>query len=140
MPLVGNGEDVHVEYEIPKEISERIPNYFYIALAGELFSTFGYNSGLHMFTDSANLCSGECHDYDSGTGGWYAAFVMTCKKLDMLWLLEYYDKLPWYDSDTFDGIMEENIEKYFVKGNWGNWNPYYGYLIGIEKEIHNSDT
>lgn len=137
MPLVGNGDDVRVEYEIPKEIAERIPDYFYFALAGELFGTAGYENGLYMFTDRSEDTNGEYHNFDSGTSGWYVAFMMTCKKLDMLWLLEYYNGLPWYDSDIFDGIMEENIEKRFVRESSAGWNCYYGYLLTVEKELRN---
>lgn len=103
MPVVGNGQGVHIEYNIPDEIKSRIPQCFYSAFAGELCSVFGCTvfekdeSGFYSLV------------YISGTAGWAEALKMTCKKLDMQWLLDYYDSLPWYDSDIFDGEIEDMI-------------------------------
>ena len=40
MPIVGTGDDVHVEYSIPKEIKKKIPEEFYYAMAAN-FGQYG---------------------------------------------------------------------------------------------------
>ena len=42
---------------------------------------------------------------------------MTCRKLDMEWLLDYYDSLPWYDSDMFDGEIENMVISEFIEAD-----------------------
>ena len=42
MPIVGNGKNTHIEYQIPEKIKNNIPQHFYIAFAGELCSVFGH--------------------------------------------------------------------------------------------------
>ena len=34
MPIVGNGKNTHIEYQIPEKIKNNIPQHFYIAFAG----------------------------------------------------------------------------------------------------------
>lgn len=126
MPIVGEGENVYVEYHIPKDIKDRIPSYFYQALAGELFSVFGWRLGIQMFTDKEY--GNGYYNLDSGSGGWYVAFEETCRKLDMQWLFDYWKSLEWYDSDIFDGEIEEGIRNYYINGS----SDYYKYLCKKE--------
>ena len=125
MPIIGDVEGSRVEYTIPKEISDRIPDYFYTALAGELFSVFGWERAKDAFysEEDDSVC-----DLDSSTGGWAEAFYATCTKLDMQWLAEYYNTLEWYDSDIFDGIIEAEIGQRFMKKEETGANSYYRYL------------
>lgn len=104
MPIVGEGKNVSIEYEIPSEIESKIPPYFYHALAGELFSVFSSEA---LQKDGEGfyglpICFG-------GTAGWAEALKATCRKLDMTWLWDYYSTLEWYDSDLFDEKIEERI-------------------------------
>lgn len=124
MPIVGEGNNVHVEYKIPEEIKSRIPDYFYYAMAGELVSIFGPYI-LKKFESQ--------YDLDSGTGGWYEAFAMTCRKLNMAWLVEYWGNLPSYDSDIFDGLIEQEIIKRFCEKDHlqDHANCYYKYLVNL---------
>lgn len=129
MPIVGHDKDVHVEYNIPTEIDLKIPSYFYIALAGELCSILGpqiFNKITDLDEDTEEEFS--YYDFDSGTGGWHAAFKATCEKLDLLWLLNYYDALEWYDSDVFDSIIEDRIVTHFIDKD-NHCNEYYKYLM-----------
>lgn len=129
MPIVGHDKDVHVEYSIPTEIDLKIPSYFYIALAGELCSILGpqiFNKITDFDEDTEEEFS--YYDFDSGTSGWYAAFKTTCKKLDLQWLLNYYDTLKWYDRDIFDGIIEDRIVTRFIDKD-NHCNEYYKYLM-----------
>lgn len=66
--------------------------------------------------------------YHTSTSGYVAAFGMTCKKLDMEWLLVYRNKLPCYDSDLFDEEIANEVIKCFDKPD-ENANSYYRYLI-----------
>ena len=122
---------------IPDEIKSKIPDYFYIAFGGELVSLFG----LDIFDpiderdeiNEAALCG---LDFLEGTSGWSAALWMTCKKLDMDWLWDYWDSLEWYDSDMFDGeigdkVIEVMRENYDNPGKGANC--YYKYIISRKR-------
>lgn len=125
MPIVRYGDSVYLEYSIPKEVDQKIPKYFYFAMAGELCSI----SGPWLF-DKINDGDGvEYYDLHSGTSGWAAAFYATCKKLDMMWLYEYAVGLNWYDCDMFDGEIEKRIVKAVMKSKGNSANEYYKYVI-----------
>jgi hypothetical protein len=139
MPIVGHGKDVHVEYSIPEAIDKRIPEHFYIAMAGELCSIFGpqifekiewydYDEEGNEIPNSRNE-EFDYYDLDSSTGGWYEAFKETCIKLNLRWLVDYHSTLEWYDSDIFDGIIEARIIKNFLEKENSPANSYYKYLI-----------
>ena len=124
MPIMEDDKGVYVEYSIPDDIKSRIPDYFYYAMAGELVSVFG---------PDVLKYEEEIDDYYlfSSTTGWGLAFKMTCKKLDMDWLWEYWRTLEWYDSDIFDGEIETEIIERFCKKDHGKdgANCYYDYLL-----------
>ena len=132
------------EYQIPQEIDEKIPDYFYIALAGELCSVMGYHIfekiDPYMCDEEGNelprLTEEDCsyYDLDSSTYGWYEAFLATCEKLDLQWLIDYYTPLPWYESDIFDGIIENRVIHNFIEAKVKNGNSYYQYLTKKHKE------
>lgn len=120
------GEATIPAYQIPAQIDKGIPEHFYIALEGEITSVFGKDvwwcaDGLH----------GE--DYIGGTAGYAAALKMTCWKLGMMWLYEYYENLAWYESDQFDGIVLDRVKEHIIHENEDGVNAYYLYLIQ-EKE------
>lgn len=126
MPIIEDGDDVRVEYSIPKDIKDNIPDYFYYAMAGELVSIFG----LHIL-QKQSYKEDEWYDLETITNGWYEAFKAACRKLDMDWLLEYRNQLEWYDSDIFDGEIEKEIVEKFCKHNHmeDHANCYYKYLL-----------
>ena len=95
------------KYLIPKEIDDRIPRYFYHAMAGELFAM----AGPELFKPYEELgADGKpYYDLDCGCGVWDVAFRQTCVKLGMPWLLDYYHTLGWEKGDRFDGIIEQRI-------------------------------
>ena len=144
MSIINFSEHVYVKYKIPKEIDSRIPEYFYYAMAGELVSIFGTwileKQDYPEYDDDGNEIHGDLnvdgsyYDLNSSTGGWNEAFKMTCKKLDMMWLMDYYETLEWYDSDIFDGIIENRIiENYIEKDHMHDHaNCYYKYLCQIK--------
>lgn len=110
-------------YDIPKEIKSKIPEYFYYAFGGELLSIFGKD-----FLTKDDSSGNYPLDFLSSTNGYSVAFDMTCRKLDMMWLKEYRDSLPYYDSDLFDGEIDEQVIRVFKKSKEAN--SYYLYLIG----------
>lgn len=146
MPIKGYGKDVKIEYTIPPEIDEKIPEYFYFAMAGELASILGPDVFeeicIYKMDDDFNnildengnyIIEEKYYDLDSGSAAWYEAFKATCKKLGLEQLISYHYSLEWYDSDVFDGIIEYRIIEKFIKRENHNANPYYKYLIDKEK-------
>ena len=146
MPVVVKGATFQVEYQIPEHIDKYIPDYFYAAMAGELFSVFGLDWAKSAFKPYIQLEYDEEHpprqylapceptseeikyDLDTGTSGWEEAFLNTCKKLDIEWFSDYYSRLDWYDKDIFDEIIETRIVKQFIeKPNLRGCSPYYEY-------------
>lgn len=135
MPIVGEGNNVHVEYKIPDDIKSRIPEYFYYAMAGELVSVMG--ASVLDLLEVPLECSDGTEDYDyyydlhNSTSGWGMAFKMTCYKLDMMWLVDYWNTLEWYDSDIFDGEIEWEIIGLIKNGKieCNGANDYYKYLL-----------
>ena len=105
------------------DVISKIPEYFYPAFAGELVSVFGPN----ILTRS-NIKESQLLDA-SGTSGWNAALKMTCHKLNLNWLLNWYDELEWYDSDDFDYKLVKLIFSKFIKREPGSIKPYYMWLI-----------
>lgn len=112
-----------MDYKIPEEILSKIPQYFWPAFTGELISTFG----LWIFDKEGNYYA---LNGVSGTIGWNVALRMTCKKLEMKWLFDYYDKLEWWQSDMFDGEFEDLLIKNFVEVEDKPGYTYYSWLIG----------
>lgn len=121
-----------MEYRIPDEILTKIPQHFWPAFAGELVSTFD----LLIFNKSEN--DFYPLNYVSGTNGWNAALRMTCKKLEMKWLFDYYDKLEWWQSDMFDGEFEDLLIKNFVEAEDLPASTYYAWMIGDNDEIQSN--
>lgn len=130
MPIVGNGKNTHIEYQIPEKIKNKIPQHFYIAFAGELCSVFGHMIFQKDESDVYSLF------YVSSTAGWNEALKMTCQKLNMCWLLDYYNSLEWYESDLFDGEMEDKIVSEFIEADQAqaNANAYYKFLFQRKDE------
>lgn len=139
MPVIKEDNDVRIEYTIPKNVDERIPDYFYFAMAGELCCVFGPQifqqiDGVEYDEEGNRLAPIDDADYMyydlcSSTGGWNAAFKATCEKLDMGWLLDYYDTLEWYDSVILDGVIEKRIIEKVVEEETSGSNPYYEHLV-----------
>lgn len=126
--------DGHIDYEIPDDIKGRIPEHFYIAMAGELFSVYGPEAFDLINGYNVDGNSYEYYDLDTGTGGWIEAFKATCRKLGMEWLIEYHASLDWYDADLFDGEIETALlglvhGEEFKKDHC---NAYYRYLCTKE--------
>ncbi len=132
MPIIDRGDGARIEYSVPDEIYTRIPNHFYTALAGELFSVFGWEGSRWMFYPKKDP---GYSDLASSSAGWVMAFKATCRKLKMAWLIEYYDSLPWYDSDVFDGIMEQEIRERFIQKKDDGPNDYFRHLMSIEENF-----
>lgn len=127
MPIVGEGSNVHVEYSIPEEIKREIPDAFYIALAGELFSVFGAVASEKDEDGAYGI------DFLCGTAGWAAALRAACRKMKMQWLLNYYDALEWYDSDLFDGEISDMVIKKFYEADETSADAYYLYLMSEDQ-------
>lgn len=132
-------------YRIPHEIKNKLPDYFYYAMWGELVSIFGTDI---MIPECYEMPKDELHGvpkpfyplaYDTSTSGWNQAFFATCQKLNFMEVYNYYDSLDWYDSDKFDGEIEEELYQH-MPGINNTANPYYKYLMcsGLKKIRENA--
>lgn len=114
------------DYKIPEDIKSVIPDYFYDAFGGELVSVFGVNV-LNKNKDGEYGLA-----FLGSTAGYVEAFRATCKKLGMDWLADYYDALPWRESDLFDGEISDEVLKQFDSRKDG-LSPYYTHLLSASK-------
>ena len=111
-----------IHHEQIDSLIASIPETFYYGLLGELVSVFG--------PTILSPIDETYYDFNGGTGGWFEAMRMTCRKLDMKWILEKYHEMPWYDSDTFDGRVEEKLSDLMKNFN-SRANPYYKKIISL---------
>ena len=109
-----------INYEQINSIIDSIPEPFYYGLLGELVSVFG--------PTILSPIDKSYYDFNSGTSGWFEAMRMTCKKLNMAWILEIYGKMSWYDADTLDGRIEEKLSALMEDG-WSRVNSYYKFIM-----------
>ena len=101
MPIVGEGSDIHVAYEIPKNIRDLITYDFLKEFRNQLFRIHEHYS-LETFADFGI-------PINTSTGGWYAAFGKACLLTNKEKVFNYWRSLPWYDSDIFDGELAEML-------------------------------
>lgn len=99
MPIINDS----FYYSIPQDIVRHIDFEFCETMLKEL----------HLICGVAL----EDFDYDSvgyieGTGGWYEAFVNSCRKLQKDELLVHYISLDWYESDLFDEVLTNMMVSY----------------------------
>jgi hypothetical protein len=92
-----------------------IPDYFYVAFAGEITSIYG----LGVWDDI---------DYIGPENGVVQALKMTCRKLNLMWIYRKYDAMEWYDSDVYLGKLVDKAKKAITNMERGN-NAYYRYLL-----------
>lgn len=97
MPLTDDGDII---YSIPGEIKSLIDRSFLEALRNELYWVFNLSLGDYAYDSAAS---------NGGTGGWDVAFGLACIKTNKKEIYTYYRSLPWYDSDIFDGEVEEML-------------------------------
>lgn len=134
MPITKNGT---IEYNIPKEIKEKIPLMFYQALFGELVSVYGFeflipHEELYNEKDLVKSYIEMVSEFifaSENTSGYNAAFIQTCRKLSMEWLIDYEKTLEWYDSDIFFNEISSEMIKNFCVGKSKPENNYYTFLI-----------
>lgn len=80
-----------------KKIKKINNKKFAISMLEELQKIF--DIGLPIIYDDSLI-------YISGTCGWEAAFYLTCKKLSILDVYEFYCSLDWIESENFDEEIE----------------------------------
>lgn len=107
MPIVGEGNDVHVEYTIPEHIRNLVTDDFLKEFRNQLFRIHDYYS-LDLYADHGILMN-------TSTAGWFAAFGKACLVTHKEEILDYWRTLPWYDSDIFDGELADMlVERKFI--------------------------
>lgn len=128
------------DYRIPDEIKSCIPDHFYYALVGELVSVFGcfilrpldcseYDDDGVRIANKDNTYTEPVYDLNLSTNSGSLAFFATCEKLHMMWLYNYWESLVWYESDIFDGEIENEIIERFLENDCVQRdNPYCKYI------------
>jgi len=101
MPIIGEGDDVHIEYEIPEEIKKLATYEFLKEFRNQLFRIHEY-WGLNSFAEDGI-------PVNTSTGGWHAAFGKACIISNNKELYNYWRTLEWFDSDIFDGDLAEML-------------------------------
>lgn len=101
MPILGEGEDVYVEYTIPQEVKNLITREFLTEFRNQLFRIHEYWS-LDTFAE-------EGIPMNTSTSGWHSAFGKACILTKNNELYKYHRSLEWYDSDIFDGELAEML-------------------------------
>ena len=120
----------YTDYTIPAEIDVKIPDYFYSALAGELYAIFDYRClelVMELYEDDNDWPVAETDYYST-------ALMITCKKLDMMWLYDYCSREIAYTQ--FVDFGEIILQRIIDRDNWGNEDTekYFKYLNDIEME------
>lgn len=104
MPIIRDESgDVHVEYSIPNKYKKMMSYDFLVELRKQLFKIHEYYN-LFLFSE-------EGIPMNTSTSGWVAAFYKACDEKSLLELFDYYKGLDWMDSDIFDGIVADMLEK-----------------------------
>lgn len=98
------------KYEIPKEILSKFSDDFWKALTNELARVFGND----IFDKDEDAGTRQIV-FLTSTIGWAKAFMKTCRDFKLIDILEYYDKLEWYDSDAFDDMICKILEEKYIK-------------------------
>ena len=110
MPIVREGNDVHVEYTMQESIKDLITYDFLKEFRNQIFRIHEYYS-LDTFADFGI-------PMNTSTAGWFAAFGKACLLTNKENLFDYWRGLPWYDSDIFDGELAEMlIDKKLILGD-----------------------
>ena len=122
MPIVGEKENVHVEYTMPFEIKSMIDRDFLISFRNELLRIFEYWD-LASFQD-------EGIPMNTSTSGWATAFSRACILHHKDELYKYWMSLEWYDSDIFDGILADMMVEEHVILDW--MDKYTNKYLGID--------
>lgn len=103
MPLIKDGNDINIVYEIPENVRTLVTVEFLKEFRKQLFRIHEYYS----------LADGEFEGIlmSTNTSGWEVAFFNACKNTDVLEIYDYSRTLPWYDSDMFSYQISEMMIK-----------------------------
>jgi hypothetical protein len=100
-----------------------LPDYFYIALFGEMCSIDTSITRETVLSNELNV---------GGTGLWAEAMNMCCRKLDIKDFMSKYNKLEWYDSDNVDYEIECKMIEVLNKEKDISANSYYRYMVNLK--------
>ena len=110
MPIIEEGNDVHIEYTIPEDVKKLITDDFLKEFRNQLFRIHEHYS-LDVFAE-------EGIPVNTSTSGWFAAFGKACLLTHKEIVLDYWRTLPWYDSDIFNSELAEMlIDRHFILGD-----------------------
>ena len=124
MPIVGEDNNVHVEYTMPEHIRNLITDDFLKEFRNQLFRIHKYYS-LDLYADYGI-------PMNISTAGWFAAFGKACLVTHKEEILDYWRTLPWYDSDIFDGELADMlVERKFILDDSSK---VIGQLLGIDPD------
>ena len=90
-----------------EEVIAKIPCEFYPIMKSELAKVFGKKI--------LNKKKRRGYNLSPSTVGWFEALKNTCKQLDLMWLYDFSDSLPWDQSDEFDAMLEQEMIRRIFK-------------------------
>ena len=100
-----------MDYEIPNAIKAKLTDEFYKIMGEELVKVFGITVKTRQDDGFYTI------HFVSGTIGWSDAFKVTCEKLNMMDLLDYFAGIDWDEHDQFCGIISEKLaQRWFANG------------------------
>ena len=91
-------DDGQIVYEIPEEVKTMLTVDFYVEFVKQL-------NKLHTEIKLEDRTYWNFYSWEESTCGWADAFKTACLNLNKQDLLDYYEPLPWYDSDIFDNLL-----------------------------------
>lgn len=111
MPITDKGT---IEYQIPIEFKNKFTKEImkdFRKLVIDTFKQNDINQG-RLPVDYENETYYSWWLFMEGTGGFYESFEYICNKYNLQEILEYYQTLPWYDSDLFDSEFGDLLVSY----------------------------
>lgn len=98
-------------YHIPDEIKKHFSDDFLSAVGENCAAELGFDP-LMQEEDGDSPALFFC----TGTYAWTTALLSVCQQFDLQWIYDYWEQLPWYHSDIFDGELASAIIQCLEKG------------------------
>ena len=104
MPI---NDDLTITYNIPLNIKKKLTKEFLIDFKDKAITTFKQND-IRLGREPGAYEQDTYISwwmYMESTSGYVDSFLETCNKYKLYEIIEYYNELPWYDSDLFDSEL-----------------------------------
>ena len=117
-------EELVMTKEQCEDFIKDLPDYFYIALFGEMCSIDPSITYKQISKIGGYGCA-------CGTGLWVEAMKMSCMKLGIKDFMHKYNCLDCDNSDSVDYAIENKMIEVIKKEKENNSNSYYKYICNL---------